>query len=73
VQTLTISVGSAITALKATTAAHQFHRRNDNSLASPAVFGRNFWALQGVMPGASAGRLLTPAGLRALMNYEPLA
>jgi hypothetical protein len=73
VQTLTLSSGSAITALKATTAAHQFHRRNDNSLPSPAVFGRNFYALQGVMPGASAGRMLTAAATSALMGIDPLS
>lgn len=73
VQALTISVGSPITALKATTGPHQFHRRNDGALPSPAVLGRSFFSTQGVMPGASSGRMLTPAALSGLMSIDPLS
>ena len=38
--------------------------------AITATYGRDSWVLNGKMAGAT--RLLTPTGLAALMNYEPL-
>lgn len=71
-QTLTVANGSPITSLRITTSNHQFHRRNDNTLPSPAMLGQNFFPLQGVMPGAVAGRMLTTAATTALMNLDIL-
>jgi len=73
VKTLTVSSGSAITALRTSSLDHRFFGRPDTSLPSKAVFGRNFWPLQGVMAGAAAGRMLTAAATTALKNFEPLS